>query len=1150
MTAVRVTCTAGLIFGVLGFSAPSSAQSALCTPATTALHFDGGYRVSMCYRTPDGRVAQANAGLWESNQSGLLWFFNRENAEVLVKVLDGCSENGHRWVFVAPVTTLEFNLWVRAPNGNLWTHTNRQGETASAKSDVAAFRCADEPGSYSRHSSGSGDIGARGVVPVQGHTLATGPVSQNRLRTLAVQTEEGSDFRPLNGLVAAQSALCTPTATALHFDGGYRVSMCYRTPDGRVAQANAGLWESNQSGLLWFFNRENAEVLVKVLDGCSENGHRWVFVAPVTTLEFNLWVTGPNGDRWAHTNRQGVTASTRSDVAAFRCADEPAGTPPDLTVGSPSASRSNLDAGERFTLHATVRNQGGERSSSTTLRYYRSSDFTIGASDFLVGTDAVEALSASGTSAESISLTAPSTAGTYYYGACVDSVSGETVTSNNCSNSVRVTVGSGTGGVATEYRLDDGTFEEAHIFVNSSGNPVHEQEVVQQFSLNRGGTASHVEVFLSKDANRGGGGAKPFTLNFYRDSNGQPGTRIATIPSSSRLLATDTVTSVKVDLDSYSVPLVTTCWVGIEWENSTGLALGVDLNGRGGGRPTVRVRNTSSAPWSGWAGYPANANVKSVGIRLGVDHDTSEAAEPDLVVLEAWVSDSSVATGERFTLFAALENQGSGTASATTLRYYRSSNSTIGTSDFQLAATPVEPLSTGITLQYASEVVAPSTPGTYYFGACVDPVAGETNTPNNCSGGVRVTVVGSDDGPPVTVYKYNDGTFEEAHYFVDSSDEPVYEQELAEQFSLSRSGDVSYVDVSMRMDPGRHDGGTPEFTLNFYRDSNGQPGTRMATVSSYFVSATTNAISTARVDLNSESIQLGSGPVWVGVSWQNWTGLALGVDLNGPGGGSRRVRTFDGLREQWGAWAEHPGTNVRAFGICLAIADTDESPGAVGEFDLDPDNDGPQGITYANGRFYVVDSRKVFAYDSSWNRASSYDFDLDPGNFNRGSPLGATYVNGRFYIVQGRGNDVNKVYSYDSNGDRAPAYDFDLDPDSSDAIGIEYVGGRFYVVADRKVYAYDSSGNRASAYDFNLDPRNNNPAGVTYVGGRFYVTNVLLGKVYAYDSAGNRASSHDFDLDPGNSYGYGVAYAGGRFYVTDLITEKVYAYDSSGNRAP
>ena len=37
-------------------------------------------------------------------------------------------------------------------------------------------------------------------------------------------------------------------------------------------------------------------------------------------------------------------------------------------------------------------------------------------------------------------LTAPATSGTYYYGACVDTVTGESDTTNNCSSSVTVTV--------------------------------------------------------------------------------------------------------------------------------------------------------------------------------------------------------------------------------------------------------------------------------------------------------------------------------------------------------------------------------------------------------------------------------------------------------------------------------------------------------------------------------------------------------------------------------------------------------------------------------------------------------------------------------------------------------------------------------------
>ena len=122
------------------------------------------------------------------------------------------------------------------------------------------------------------------------------------------------------------------------------------------------------------------------------------------------------------------------------------GSSPDLIVESPSVSDNSLTTGQSFTLSATVRNQGMGSSAETTLRYYRSSNATISTSDTEVGTDSVSGLSASGTSAESISLNAPSSAGTYYYGACVESVTGESDTNNNCSDGMSVTVSSSSGG--------------------------------------------------------------------------------------------------------------------------------------------------------------------------------------------------------------------------------------------------------------------------------------------------------------------------------------------------------------------------------------------------------------------------------------------------------------------------------------------------------------------------------------------------------------------------------------------------------------------------------------------------------------------------------------------------------------------------------
>ena len=115
-------------------------------------------------------------------------------------------------------------------------------------------------------------------------------------------------------------------------------------------------------------------------------------------------------------------------------------TAPDLAVGSPAASDNGPAAGAGFTLSATVDNAGDGAAPATTLRWYRSTDATITSEDMSEGTDALAALAASAGRGVSASLTAPITAGTYYYGACVDAVTGESDTTDNCSASVRVDV--------------------------------------------------------------------------------------------------------------------------------------------------------------------------------------------------------------------------------------------------------------------------------------------------------------------------------------------------------------------------------------------------------------------------------------------------------------------------------------------------------------------------------------------------------------------------------------------------------------------------------------------------------------------------------------------------------------------------------------
>lgn len=149
----------------------------------------------------------------------------------------------------------------------------------------------------------------------------------------------------------------------------------------------------------------------------------------------------------------------------------PGGRSPDLVVDAPTVSDRNLTAGQAFALSVTVRNRGDGQAASTTLRYYRSLDATISTSDAPVGTDVIGSVTASGAVHRSIDLASPSRAGTYYYGACVEPVSGESDTGNNCSGSVAVTVAprASPAGASKLYWTDWGTDKIQRANLDGSG---------------------------------------------------------------------------------------------------------------------------------------------------------------------------------------------------------------------------------------------------------------------------------------------------------------------------------------------------------------------------------------------------------------------------------------------------------------------------------------------------------------------------------------------------------------------------------------------------------------------------------------------------------------------------------------------------------
>ena len=353
----------------------------------------------------------------------------------------------------------------------------------------------------------------------------------------------------------------------------------------------------------------------------------------------------------------------------------PVPTTPDLAVDAPSVTNSNPTAGASFTLRATVRNRGDGASGSTTLRYYRSTDASISSSDTEVGTDAVSGLSASGTSAESISLTAPS-AGTYYYGACVEAVTGESATGNNCSSSVQVTV---------------------------SPVPTAPDLVVGSPTVTNSNPTTGASFTLRATVrNRGDGASGSTTLRYYRSTNATistSDTEVGTDPVSGLSASGTSAESISLTAPSAGTYYYGACVAAVTGESDTG-------------------NNCSSS---------VTVTVSPV------------PTAPDLAVDAPSVSDNSPVAGGSFTLSATVRNRGDGASGSTTLRYYRSTDATISTSDTEVGTDQVGGLSASATSAESISLTAPSA-GTYYYGACVDAVTGESATGNNCSSSVTVTV--------------------------------------------------------------------------------------------------------------------------------------------------------------------------------------------------------------------------------------------------------------------------------------------------------------------------------------------------------------------------------------------------------------------------
>ena len=370
-----------------------------------------------------------------------------------------------------------------------------------------------------------------------------------------------------------------------------------------------------------------------------------------------------------------VLASCSGAVSGMRPSPSESHAGADLVATAPSVRDDSPGIGAPFTLSVTVRNVGGLPSPATTVRYYRSEDAVITASDVEVGSGAVPELTASGSTSLSVVLAAAS----YYYGACVNAVSDEADTINNCSTAVQVTA------------HDSSALPQPDLLVTS-------------VSVSDDAPAAGAGFTLSATVrNAGGAAAGVTTLRYYRSAD-------ATITTSDTAVGTTEVAELAASgSDGQSVELTAPAAPGTYHYGAC-----VDA-----------VADESD---------PTNNCSASVPVRV------ADEQRPDLQVTALAVSDGRPVPGAAFTLSATVGNGGNGAAGATTVRYFRSEDAMITTSDTRVGSDEVAELAASGSASKSVELTAPAAPGTYHYGACVDAVPGETDTTDNCSPSIRVSV--------------------------------------------------------------------------------------------------------------------------------------------------------------------------------------------------------------------------------------------------------------------------------------------------------------------------------------------------------------------------------------------------------------------------
>jgi len=248
-----------------------------CAPGSEVLCLGpaGRFEVKVSWKNPFEGQTGAGHSLPLTGDTGALWFFQPDNLELMIKVLDARLLDGHFWIFYGALSNVEYTITVTDTKaGKEKRYQNPAGQFAS-RSDITTFADAGKSTS------------AAGDVP------------------LALPVETASA-----GCPSAAESLCLAA-------GRFQIQVDFTDPNTGLAGTGRALPLTADTGAFWFFGPENLELLIKVLDGRLVNGRFWVFYGALSDVAYTITVTDTEtGKQKVYRNEHGHLGS-RGDVDAF-----------------------------------------------------------------------------------------------------------------------------------------------------------------------------------------------------------------------------------------------------------------------------------------------------------------------------------------------------------------------------------------------------------------------------------------------------------------------------------------------------------------------------------------------------------------------------------------------------------------------------------------------------------------------------------------------------------------------------------------------------------------------------------------------------------------------------------------------------------------